>query len=65
MYCVHLILRCHNVKPLNSFSVLVADAFRHYLSSDLYLTYKRCNFYFRGGEKIISFISAADIQHKV
>lgn len=64
LYCVHLILRCHYVKPLNSFSILVAQAFRHYLSSDLYLTYKRCNFYFRG-EKILSFISPANIQHQV
>lgn len=63
-YCVHLILRCSNAKPLNSFSIFVAGAFRHYLSSDLYLTYKCCNFCFRGG-KIISFISAANILHKV
>lgn len=50
LYCTHLILRCSNVKPLNSFSILVAEALRHYLSPDLYLTYKRRNFGFRGGK---------------
>lgn len=64
LYCTRPILRCSNVKPLNSFSILVVEALRHYLSPDLYLTYKRCNFY-SGGKKIISFISAANIQQKV